>query len=311
MMDDLLELWERPAAEEIYMIAGWRQWADAGSVSSQLPEYLVEHLGAREIGRIRNEGFYLFQLPGMHDLLRPQIKLEEGHRKALTVPRNQIYYARCGNKGLVIFLGDEPHLNADGYADAFFRIARELHVRRIAGVGGVYAPVPFEKGRDISCTYSLPNMKAELDKYAVSFSGYEGGATICSYFLDQAEKLSLQYLVFYAMVPFYDLSQVSSRLQPLSLEQDHKAWYDVMARLNHMFDLGLDLSDLRRRSDETIEAMAARFRKIERDVPQASLAEFREKLAEDFDEKAFAPLEDVWESELQDLFGDEEESQGS
>ena len=34
-MDDVVELWEKPEADEVYMLAGWQQWADAGSISSE------------------------------------------------------------------------------------------------------------------------------------------------------------------------------------------------------------------------------------------------------------------------------------
>ena len=64
------------------MIAGWHQWADAGSISSGLPLYLIEQTQARKIGRIKPDGFYLFQIPGAHHLLRPVVKLNEGYREA-------------------------------------------------------------------------------------------------------------------------------------------------------------------------------------------------------------------------------------
>ncbi len=41
-MNEWVKLTAKPAEEEIYMIAGWEQWADAGSVSSGLPPYLVD-----------------------------------------------------------------------------------------------------------------------------------------------------------------------------------------------------------------------------------------------------------------------------
>ena len=63
-MTDAVELWERPRAAEITMLVGWRQWADAGSISSGLPGYLIKQADARQIGKIRSEGFYLFQVPG-------------------------------------------------------------------------------------------------------------------------------------------------------------------------------------------------------------------------------------------------------
>jgi hypothetical protein len=45
-MSELVELWEKPSAART-MIAGWHQWADAGSVSSGLPQYLIDHTDAR------------------------------------------------------------------------------------------------------------------------------------------------------------------------------------------------------------------------------------------------------------------------
>ena len=35
-MSEISELWDAPAAKEIFAIAGWEQWANAGSVSSDL-----------------------------------------------------------------------------------------------------------------------------------------------------------------------------------------------------------------------------------------------------------------------------------
>ncbi len=306
-MDDAVELWEVPAADEVYMLAGWRQWADAGSISSELPRYLVKHLAGREIGRIRPEGFYLFQLPGMQDLLRPHIKLADGQCAELTRPDNKIYYWQNEGKGLVILAGDEPHLNIEAYADAFFAAARQLRVRRIAALGGVYAPVPYDKRRNISCTYSLPAMRRELERYAVSFSDYEGGTTIGSYMLEQAERLGLEYLGFYAMVPYYDFAQLSSKLDSVGLDQDYMAWYDVMGRLNHMFGLGADLADLAKRSQLVAEAMSARLSELARQRPQAAIDDFMAEVNKSFTEQVFEPLGDVWERELRDLFEDEEQ----
>ena len=154
-MDDLVELWEKPVAEEKYMIAGWRQWADAGDVSSGLPQYLIEQTGARKIGEIKHDGFYLFQVPGTHHFMRPEIKLSEGYRQELRSQQNEFFYADFDRKGLLIFLGDEPHLNVERYAEAFFDVVKELGVRRVVAVGGVYGAMPYDKDREVSCVYSL------------------------------------------------------------------------------------------------------------------------------------------------------------
>ncbi len=306
-MDNLVELWEKPLAEEIYMIVGWRQWADAGSISSGLPQYLIEQTDARRIGTIKSDGFYLFQIPGTHHLFRPEIKLDEGYRQELRIRKNEFFYSGDGRKGLVIFLGEEPHLNVERYAEAFFHAVKELGVRRVAAIGGVYGAMPYDKDRQVSCVYSLPEMKDELAEYAVRFSNYEGGTTIGTYLVDRAEQSEVEFLVFYAFVPAYDFSQFSAHHQGIRIENDFRAWYDLTTRLNHMFDLAIPLSDLERKSDELTSSMDDKIAQLERTMPQLKVREYMETLAEDFVEMPFMPLGEVWERELGHLFEDMED----
>ncbi len=306
-MSDVLKLWEQPVAEEMYLIAGWHQWADAGAISSGLPQYLIQRCQARKIGEISSEGFYLFQLPGAHHFLRPEIKLEDGYRTELRPRRNEFYYASFGNKGLVIFLGDEPHMNIDPYAEAFFAAAKQLGVKRVIGLGGVYNTVPYDKDRTVSCTYSPRSMKPELEKYAVRFSNYEGGVSIGSYLVDQAERSNIEYCTFYGFVPAYDFSQASIPIQGLRIEQDYRAWYELMRRFNFMFDLGFDLSDLARQSDELATSMDTKFEELKRKMPQLHLEQYLERMTQEYDELSFMPLDDVWERELRDILNNLEE----
>ena len=72
-----------------------------------------------------------------------------------------------------------------------------------------------------------------------------------------------------------------------------------------MFGLRLDLSDLQRQSDELTASMTAEIDELEKKVPQLSIREYLDKLAEEFAEMPFMPL-DVWDRELGDLFKDAE-----
>jgi len=175
MMNDWIKFDELPTASEIYLIAGWQQWADAGSVSSGLPQYLITHTNARKIGEMNSDGFYLFQIPGTHHLLRPEVHFEEGYSENIHPRRNEFHYVELGEKGLVIFTGDEPHINIDRYADGLFEAMKTLKVKRGAMVGGVYGAMPYDRDREVSCSYSLKRMKSELEHYAVRFSNYQGG----------------------------------------------------------------------------------------------------------------------------------------
>jgi predicted ATP-grasp superfamily ATP-dependent carboligase len=302
-MSELVEFWEKPAPNR-YMIAGWHQWADAGAVSSGLPQYLIEYTDAHQIGEMLAGDFYLFQIPGTHHLLRPVVKLDDGYREGLEKRSNEFYLANSQNKEFVIFYGEEPHRNEELYADAFFDAVEELGIKRVASIAGVYGAVPYDKDRSISCVYSLPEMHDELSRYAVRFSNYDGGATISMYLAAQAEARGIEFFRFCALVPSYDLATTSVPVQSVAIGEDYKAWYDLMIRLNHMFELEFDLSDLETHSAELISEWHDKIEHITRTMPQLEVGAYMEQVYQDFTERSFVPLSDVWEQELRDLLDD-------
>lgn len=306
-MDELLTINPFPRAQNLCLIAGWRQWADAGSVSSELPLYLIEQTGAKKVGELKPHGFYVFQVPGTHHMFRPVIHLEEGYRQSLQKNRNEFYYAGDDKNGLLIFIGDEPQINVERYVEAFGRACQILGVRRVVSLGGVYGAMPFNRERQISCLYSLQQMKEELAETAVQFSNYEGGATIGAYLVDHAESLGLEWVDLYAFVPAYNFSPNSAEPQVLSIESDYKAWFDIMRRINHLCQLSFDLSDLQRRSERLLRGMEDKIDTLEQEMPQLNVREFLVELEETFTEQPFAPLGDIWAAELDNLFGDSDE----
>jgi hypothetical protein len=167
--------------------------------------------------------------------------------------------------------------------------------------------MPHDQDREISCAYSLRSMKAVLAQYAVRFSNYEGGATIGSYMLKEAERRGIEFFIFYAFVPAYDLSELSNMLQGMRIENDYKAWYDLMRRFNHMFDLGIDLTQLEQDSNELTDSMSQKIEELHKKMPQANVKEYLDAIASQFTERPFIPLDDVWERELGDLLDDLDE----
>ncbi len=303
-MDERVHLWEIPTASEMVMIAGWHQWADAGSISSGLPAYLIEKLDTRKIGEISRDRFFMFQMPGAHHLLRPEVHTKEGVVQEMRVIKTEIYYAELGDKGIFIFLGEEPHVNEEEYAEAFFDIVEKLGVKRVVAVGGVYGAMPYNKDRDISCVFSLEAMRKEMEEYAVRFSNYEGGTTIGSYLAYHAGQRNMEYICFHGFVPAYDFGQVMLPAQSVRIEDDVKAWYDIMRRADFMFHLGMDLSELRIQSDELISSMEEQMEELSQQAPQLDVNAYMQKLEEEFTENPFMPLDDVWERELGDLLDD-------
>lgn len=305
-MSDAAEIWERPQAEEIYMIAGWRQWADAGSISSNLPHYLVQQMKARPIGAIRPDGFYLFQIPGTHDLVRPVVKFKEGYPESLEAPRNELFYAGDDRRGLVIFAGDEPHMDVERYVATLLEAARSLGVRRIVGLGGVYGELPYDRERMVSSIYSLPRLKAEVEMLAVNLSDYHGGASIGSYVCRRAGDQGMEYVSFYAFVPIYDFSDISQVSNTIRLENDFMAWLAVMRRIKHMLKLEFDLSDLEQKSEDLLKVVEAKVEELDNLAPQLGVRDYMARLAEQFTEMPFNPLDEVWEEELSRLFQEDD-----
>ncbi len=306
-MNDVPEFWELPEVEELYMIVGWRQWADAGSISSGLPRYLVKRTKAREIGLLRPDDFYLFQIPGTHELVRPVVHFEDGYPKSLDVPHNDFYFTGNERRGLIIFLGDEPHMQIERYVSSLLDVAQNLGVRRIVGFGGVYGELPYDKERMVSCIYSREQLREEVENLAVDLSDYHGGASIGSYLCRRAAERDMEFVGFYAFVPTYDFSNVPQIGNAIRLENDFMAWLGVMRRVNYMLKIDIDLSDLEKRSKHLIEVVDAKVEELESAAPQLSVREYMERLAEDFDEVPFEPLDDVWESELRRLLDGEGE----
>lgn len=300
-MNDLLQLWQQPETDETYMLAGWRQWADAGNTSSGLAQYLIDQSGAVRIGLIKPTNFYLFQVPGTHHFLRPDVTLEDGLVKSHDTRRNEFYYQRHGDKGLVLFLGDEPHINAELYADLWLDAIEALGVQRVICLGGVYGSMPYNREREIHAIYSLPRLKAALEPYAVKFSNYEGGSTIGAYLAHRAGQRGIELVDLYAFVPAYDFSQITNQVQGLRIDRDYQAWLDVLRRVVHMFDLPISLADLEVHSLELASSMDSQIDELNRKYPKLKVREFMQQLSDAFEELPFMPLNDLLAAELGDL----------
>jgi proteasome assembly chaperone (PAC2) family protein len=309
---EAVEIYEHPGAKEIYMVAGWRQWADAGSVSSGLPKYLIQRGRARQIGRIRPDGFYMFQIPGTHDLIRPMVKFNEGYPEMLDAPENNFFYFEKGQHGVVVFLGEEPHMDIERYINALLDAAQQFHVKRIIGVGGVYGEFPYEKERTISANYSLHSLREEVEGLSMTLSDYQGGASIGSYLCKRAGEREIEYIGMYAMVPIYDFSNISQIGQSIQIENDYVAWLGIMRRLNYMFKMNFNLNHLAQKSQRLVDNVANKVEQLADKAPQSGVREYFQRLSAEFEETPFIPLDDVWEQSLRRIFNrledDEEES---
>jgi proteasome assembly chaperone (PAC2) family protein len=259
---------------------------------------------ARPIGQIHSDGFYLFQIPGTHDLVRPVVKFDQGYPESLEARQNELFYAGDDRRGVIFFLGDEPHLDVDRYVAAFLHAAHSLNVKRIVGFGGVYGELPYDKERLVSGIYSRPEMKAEMEGLAVNLSDYHGGASIGSYICRRAGEQGMEFVGLYAFVPTYDFSNIAQIGNTIRLENDFMAWLGVMKRVNYMLKLDFDLSDLEHRSERLVSLLEAKVAELDSIAPDLGVRDYMANLSEQFTEMPFEPLGQVWEEEFSRLFGE-------
>ncbi|TAK11571.1 MAG: PAC2 family protein [Anaerolineae bacterium] len=300
-MANRVELWDIPKNKDTCMIVGWRHWVDGGAISSGLPTYLVEQTGARQIGRINPDDFYLFQLPGLPQFLRPLIVHHEGHPDALHTPRNEFHYAEVGGKGFVFFVGDEPHLNAERYVQDMLGAARTLGVKTIVMLGGIYAEVPYDKERVFTAIYSLPSLKDKVSALTVDLSNYQGPSSISSYLCKRAGENGQPLVGLYAFCPIYQFGEADEPTETVHIENDFVAWLGAMRRINHLLGAGFDLDILEDRARHLTKVMKKRIQRLDEKHPNLGIIEAMERMSNQFEERSFSPLPDVWEDELRRL----------
>ena len=247
MADELVTFSEKPPAR--FLIAGWRrQWSDGGDISSGLSRYLIDKLGARQIGEMSpdiSQLCYPFQVAGTHDVYRPRVRFRDGLPMTPMTWNNSFYDA--GN-GLILFRGEEPWSRIDLYGEAFFQAVAALGVQQTVAVEGYNGPAPPDLERRVGCVYSKAEMKETLDRYGVQYSSYGSsgrqGPTIGMALVSIAhyEHPDVEMFRLGAMAPMYPFTM--SNNEQVSIATDHRAFYDIMKRLKSMFQLDVDLSEL-------------------------------------------------------------------
>ena len=265
MADELVIFEQKPAAS--YLIAGWRrQWSNGGRISSGLPRYLIEKLSAKKIGELGPQVStmcYPFQVAGTHDAFRPVAAFQEG-LPSESMRRENLFFD-AGN-GLVIFLGEEPWYRLDIYVQGFFEAIKELGIKQTVAVEGVNGPAPPDLERRITCAYSKASMKEDLERFGLQFSSYGSdgrrGPTIGMAMVSMAhfEYPDVEMFRLGAMAPLYPL--LSSNNQQVGITRDHRSFYDIMRRLNAMFDLTIDLNELKGLADVESHELQTNLEKL-------------------------------------------------
>lgn len=271
---------EQPSLRHPDMVCGISGWVDGGQSATGGVEYLVRKLPAKVFAEIPIDRFHLFQVPGQLST-RPHIKIEDGLLKEHGFPRNQFFYwvNSHSDRDVILFLGTEPNMHWNEYADAVLHVVRQFAVCRIYLLGGVLDKTPHTREPNVSCACSSAELKEEMKKYGVQFTNYEGPGRFGTTLLYLCQERRIPMVSITARATYYpEFSIVVSR-NPKSIRA-------LIRRLNGMLRLELDYSDLDKEAAEFEERLGAMAHR------SGEFGEYLEKLEKEYVEVRYEePLE--------------------
>jgi len=233
-MADII-LYEKPELSSPYLIMGFGGWPDAGKVSTGTVDYLKNKLQAKKFAEIKSDNFYDFSI------LRPLTTIKEGLEKELKFPSNEFFFWKDEKSphDLIIFLGSEPHLRWDEYANLLVDFAKELKVEKVCMIGGNYAAVPHTR-ESVSGLVSHPELRSELIKYEVDLSDYQGPASIHTLLLDNCKKANIKVVNLWGNAPHY-IRGWNSRVS-----------YALLKRITKILEIEVDLEDIKSKGESLV-----------------------------------------------------------
>ncbi|MBN1363101.1 MAG: PAC2 family protein [Sedimentisphaerales bacterium] len=270
MTDSRLRIQDSPEFREPRLIVGFSGWMDGGDVSTGTLRVLVEKLEAHQFAEISPEGFYIYNFPGAMDLtalFRPHCRIREGLVRVLEFPKNAFYGSV--QHDVILFLGKEPNLDWESYADHILRICARFGVRMIYFIGSVSGLVPHTRDPHMFCSVSDPQLKPVFDRFGIGFSDYEGPASIATYLTVKARQSGIDMVNLVATVPAYVQGN-----NPKCIDA-------VVRRIAGMIGVELHLDDLRAAADE----FEKKLNEVVNEQPE--LAESIVKLEQDYDNEVF------------------------
>jgi len=238
-MSGALRLNETVQLRNASLIVGLSGWGNAGEVSTFSVTYLIEKLKASQLGEIASEKFYDYQLQ------RPQVSVEGGLLRGYWPLQNRFFYWRGKERGLLLLLGAEPHLDWPGYAQAVLEATETVGARRIYTIGGYIIGIPHTGEPLITGSTNNPECIPELRRANVELTDYKGPTSVYSEILWQGKARGFDVVSLWGAVPLYVQGS------------NPKVALHILRKLAMMIDIELDLKDMEQKAEALDAQLAA------------------------------------------------------
>jgi proteasome assembly chaperone (PAC2) family protein len=243
---------------------------DGGDVSTGTVQWLAAKLSAVKVAEIDPAGFFIYNFPGSMEvsaLFRPHTKIADGRIEAFQPPEN-VFLCDQQNR-LVLFIGKEPNLNWEAFADCIFGVCSRMGVTSLYFVGSYAGMVPHTREPRLTSAVSDDGLRSVLEQYGLRFADYEGPASLSTHLMAHVGKRGFRMASLVAEIPAY-----VQGTNPKSIEA-------VIRKLTGLLDLEVDVDEL----EATASAWEQRVSEAVQD--KEDLTELIARLEEGYDNEVF------------------------
>jgi proteasome assembly chaperone (PAC2) family protein len=187
-----------PKLNRPVFIAGFDGWGNAQDVSKATTLYLVRKLNASCFANLNPDLFYSY------DKARPQVRIEEGDLKRLTIHGGSFYAVQNPGKGndLVILSAHEPHLNWYNFSSELLSLCEKMGVEKIITLGSMFDSV-LHTDMIVSGIASSPELFEKLSGKGVLPISYNGPSAVHSIIHSEANSRGFQSASLWCHCPYY------------------------------------------------------------------------------------------------------------
>ncbi|MDQ7782668.1 MAG: PAC2 family protein [Desulfomonilaceae bacterium] len=194
--------WEyTPDLTDPVVVVGFHGWSNAGGVSSDTVEYLIDALKPRRFARLSEELFINCTLE------RPIGHIEDGVIHDLESMNADLHDWNNpdGEHDLILLLGREPHYNWSGYSRILLDAMDKLNATRLYTIGGVQDTISHTVPPIVSVVASSPHIVAEtarLDE-GIRAADYYGPVSVHSFLIRACSEAGIEGVSLWGHVPAY------------------------------------------------------------------------------------------------------------
>ncbi|HEY3116558.1 MAG TPA: PAC2 family protein [Chloroflexota bacterium] len=229
-MDNLHWL-EDPDLRRPVLIQAFAGWNDASAVATTALRFLIDRWEAPKFADVDAENFYNFAR------VRPHVRLDDDQNRVIVWPENAFHFhLEPGlDRDFVLLIGIEPNLRWRTFGEMIIEVCQKIGVTSVLSLGGLVAQVPHTVPPRVTGTTSDPELATQFPELQVQRSRYQGPTGIVGVMSDMFAKAGIPTGSLWGNVPHY-----------ISASPNPKVAHGLLTRLNSIYGLGLDLSDMQR-----------------------------------------------------------------